>query len=197
MQEARDPVATPRVALSRLKRRREFLRVAAARRKWVTPGLILQVAPTPPADRVSGMSGTQTDETPSSSAGTESPTRATEPAPPMARVGFTVSKKVGNSVARNRARRRLRAVADEILPLLAEAGMDYVIIGRTGTIDRPFDDLLADMRTAAKRVLTAKPDTGPPRGKRPGKIGGRKPPGDPPKGATSKGGTPKGGGPKA
>lgn len=187
MQEARDPVATPRVALSRLKRRRDFLRVAAARRKWVTPGLILQVAPTPPADRALDPQGPQRTEMPSGLAGATSPPAATEPAPPPARVGFTVSKKVGNAVARNRARRRLRAAADEILPMLAEAGMDYVIIGRTGTLDRPYADLLADMRTAAKRVLTAKPDTGPPRGrgKKPGKNGGRKPPGGPPKGGGS------------
>ena len=46
------------------------------------------------------------------------------------RVGFTCSKKVGNAVARNRAKRRLRAIAREVLPELGQQGWDYVLIGR-------------------------------------------------------------------
>lgn len=68
---------------------------------------------------------------------------------PMVRVGFTCSKKVGNAVARNRAKRRLREVARHVLPELARPGWDYVLIGRpdaTGT--RPFDTLTADLRAA-------------------------------------------------
>lgn len=71
------------------------------------------------------------------------------------RIGFTCSKRVGNAVARNRARRRLKAAAAEIAPALGAHGCDYVLIGRPQTIDCPFDALEADMRRAFQQV-TAK-----------------------------------------
>ena len=101
-----------REAVGRLKRRAEFLRVAASRRKWAAPGLILQAAPAEPQDK-------------SASA-------------PTIRVGFTCSKKVGNAVARNRAKRRLRAAAREVLGLEAAPRHDYVLIGRTETLRGAF-----------------------------------------------------------
>ena len=68
---------------------------------------------------------------------------------PKVRVGFTCSKKVGNAVARNRAKRRLREVARAVLPTHATPGHDYVLIGRAGkTADRLFADLLNDLRSA-------------------------------------------------
>ncbi|MEQ8268443.1 MAG: ribonuclease P protein component [Parvibaculum sp.] len=69
-----------------------------------------------------------------------------------ARVGFTVTRKVGSAVVRNRAKRRLRAAAAEILPLAAKAGYDYVLIGRQGTLTRSWSDLLSDLRHALKSV---------------------------------------------
>ena len=130
--------------LGRLKRRPEFLRVAGSGRKWVTPGLILQVA------RRSSPAG-------------ESENRA--------RVGFTVSRKVGNAVARNRARRRLKAAAAEVLPLAAEADCDYVIVGRGATLKRRWPELKRDLETAAQglkrqggrpgRAKQARPGQGP------------------------------------
>lgn len=72
---------------------------------------------------------------------------------PGIRVGFTCSKKVGNAVARNRAKRRLRAVAREILPAGGQPGWDYVLIGRSGeTGVRPFDDLRRDLTFALGRL---------------------------------------------
>lgn len=68
-------------------------------------------------------------------------------------VGFTASKKVGNAVARNRAKRRLRAAAHEILPTLANPGWDYVLIGRReATARRDFTALKADLTKALKRL---------------------------------------------
>ncbi|MEP2890516.1 ribonuclease P protein component [Tateyamaria sp.] len=69
------------------------------------------------------------------------------------RVGFTCSKKVGNAVARNRAKRRLREIARLVLPTLGTPGVDYVLIGRAKvTAQRPFEDLLDDLRDAVARA---------------------------------------------
>lgn len=76
---------------------------------------------------------------------------------PATRVGFTCSKKVGNAVARNRAKRRLREAARAVLPLHGQAGSDYVLIGRAeATANRPFDLLLGDLRYALKKLHAAK-----------------------------------------
>lgn len=69
-----------------------------------------------------------------------------------ARAGFTVTRKVGNAVIRNRARRRLKEAAREILPLLGKAGYDYVLVGRHSTLSRAWPDLLNDLRTALAKV---------------------------------------------
>ncbi|HEU0162659.1 MAG TPA: ribonuclease P protein component [Rhizomicrobium sp.] len=66
------------------------------------------------------------------------------------RVGFTASKKIGNAVARNRAKRRLRAAASQLLPLLGRAGHDYVLVARGSTGARPFSALLSDITAALK-----------------------------------------------
>lgn len=69
------------------------------------------------------------------------------------RVGFTCSKKVGNAVARNRAKRRLRALARTILPNQALPGRDYVLIGRGGVTGTcPWSVLQDDLRRALKRL---------------------------------------------
>jgi ribonuclease P protein component len=75
-------------------------------------------------------------------------------ADPM-RIGFTVTRKVGNAVVRNRARRRLRAAADAVLRPAPPAGWDVVLIGRGGTLDRPFALLCDDLRRALARTGVA------------------------------------------
>jgi len=113
----------------RLKTRAEFLCVAAARHKSARPGLVLQAARRP--------------------AGTASGDNRI--VPPW-RVGYTVSRKVGNAVARNRARRRLRAAVGRVMPDHALNGVDYVVIGRAVTCDRPFSQLVGDLESAMKRL---------------------------------------------
>lgn len=118
--------------IGRLKRRADFLRVAGRRVKWVTPGLVLQACPFPVKPGLWQLDNVDL------------------------RLGFTTSRKVGGAVERNRARRRLRAVAERIMPHEARTGFDYVLIGRHTTVHRPFDLLLADLRSALKRLGMAR-----------------------------------------
>lgn len=67
------------------------------------------------------------------------------------RLGFTCSRKIGGAVERNRARRRLRAAADQVLRP-GPGGWDLVLVGRAGTLDRPFAALVEDLRTALARI---------------------------------------------
>jgi ribonuclease P protein component len=68
------------------------------------------------------------------------------------RIGYTVSRKVGNAVVRNRMKRRFRALARELLPVAGVAGADHVLIGRQSGIERPFADLRSDLRRALAKV---------------------------------------------
>jgi ribonuclease P protein component len=112
--------------IRRLRRRSEFLRVARTRKRYAAPGLVLQVR------RWTRDEGIGSEAT--------------------VGLGFTVSKKVGNAVERNRARRRLKAVAAEVMPRCASTNTDYVVIGRRAALTRPFLDLLADLETALCRT---------------------------------------------
>ncbi|MGL4964791.1 MAG: ribonuclease P protein component [Inquilinus sp.] len=122
------------IRLGRLKKRAEFLAVAGTRRKWAQPGVIVQL-------RRWDQAGTDAEAT----AGCD------------LRVGYTASRKVGNSVARNRARRRLRAAAAEVLGRRAAPGLDLVLIARGETIRRPFADLVADLDRALQKLGAVRP----------------------------------------
>jgi len=71
---------------------------------------------------------------------------------PDPRVGFTASRKVGNAVKRNRAKRRLRAVVQDVLLNSAREGFDYVLIARHTTPGRPYRALTEDMKLAVNKV---------------------------------------------
>ena len=118
-QSAVEPPAVS-VRLEVLSKRAEFLKAAQARRQS-TAGFLVQARKR--AD--------------------------SEPSLAPIRVGFTCSKKVGNAVARNRAKRRLREIARLILPSAGRAGWDYVLVGRaTVTAERDFALLQEDLRRA-------------------------------------------------
>jgi ribonuclease P protein component len=70
----------------------------------------------------------------------------------VVRTGFTATRKVGNAVVRNRARRRLREAARLLLPDLGRPGFDYVFIARGGTAERPWVRLLDDVKSALLRL---------------------------------------------
>ena len=129
--------------MARLKRRAEFVAVAATRRRWVTPAFVLQAGP-----RLgSGSAGAADAEI---------------------GVGFTASRRVGKAVARNRARRRLVEAARAVLPGPAQPGYNYVIVARPAVLTCPFERLLSDLRTAFARITTPlKGRDGPPGAGRP------------------------------
>ncbi|MGN6817126.1 MAG: ribonuclease P protein component [Sphingomonas sp.] len=68
------------------------------------------------------------------------------------RVGYTVTKKIGNAVVRNRIKRRFRALAHEILPVSGVAGADHVLIGRLDGLTRDFAQLKTDLAKALVKV---------------------------------------------
>jgi ribonuclease P protein component len=72
--------------------------------------------------------------------------------PGPARIGFTVTKKVGNAVIRNRTRRRLKEAARLLLQERPVSGVDLVLIGRDVTRDRPFLTLIEDVRRALDKA---------------------------------------------
>ena len=70
----------------------------------------------------------------------------------MMRVGFTVTKKIGGAVVRNRMKRRFRALAREIVPVKGFEGADHVMIGRASGIERDFNLLKLDLHGALERL---------------------------------------------
>jgi ribonuclease P protein component len=71
---------------------------------------------------------------------------------PTKRVGFTVTKKIGGAVVRNRMKRRFRALARELIPAHGQAGADHIMIGRANGIERDISLLRADLTQALARV---------------------------------------------
>jgi ribonuclease P protein component len=68
------------------------------------------------------------------------------------RVGFTVTKKIGGAVVRNRMKRRFRALARELLPAAGIAGADHVLIGRAGGVERDFAALKLELSKALAKL---------------------------------------------
>jgi ribonuclease P protein component len=79
------------------------------------------------------------------------PTPVDHPATTV-RVGFTVSRKVGNAVVRNRVRRRLREIARQVIPGQARPDLDYVLVGRQGALERDFAIMRQELVEALKRL---------------------------------------------
>jgi ribonuclease P protein component len=115
--------------IGRLRKRSEYLRVASAGHKSATKGLVLQAL-----DRDDDHPHADLDAT------------------AQAWLGITASRRVGGAVARNRAKRRLRAAAAQVLPTNATANFDYVLIGRQATLTRAFPALLSDLEAALRHV---------------------------------------------
>lgn len=117
---------TPTPTISTLKKRADFLRLNRGR-KFIADYFILRYAPTPTAP---------------------------EQAPAASRIGYTVTTKCGNSVRRNRIRRRLRAMVREQAATI-KPGMDYVLIARAGVAPDAGDAPIEALRAAIKRGFEA------------------------------------------
>lgn len=111
-------------AIAGLKRRADFVRLTRNGRRQAMPGLVLQTLPSPEPPDGGG----------------------------VMRVGFTVSKRVGNAVQRNRLKRRLRAAVNLVFPVCATPGRDYVIVGRRAGLNRPFAELTEDLSRALRKT---------------------------------------------
>jgi ribonuclease P protein component len=93
---------------------------------------------------------------------------------PRIGVGFTATRKIGGAVQRNRAKRRMREAARQLLPLHGVPGHDYVFVARGGTIDREWRRLLDDVRSALVGLAAGADE--PPRARVPGSGGSRSKP---------------------
>jgi ribonuclease P protein component len=68
------------------------------------------------------------------------------------RIGYTVTKKTGNAVERNRIKRRMRAVVHQIMPISARPAHDYVLIGKRAALNTEFETMVAELGSSLSRV---------------------------------------------
>ncbi len=119
------------MAIATLKKRPEFLRIRGGRR-WSGRSFLIECKPR----------------------------SAINPSSETARFGFTVTKKLGNAVVRNRIRRRLKSAAAMLAPEFAEPTCDYVIVARRSALDCEFQDLCRDMRSALEKLAMSEENGG-------------------------------------
>jgi len=137
------------MTLTTLKKRREFLRIRGGRR-CAAPAFVLEGKPRPaPGSPASPGSAVSTEKSASGAQARTTALAGLEPHVP--RFGFTITKKVGHAVERNRMRRRLKAAIQVAAPL-ADPRFDYVIIARRAALDRPYDQLVTEFSSAFKRI---------------------------------------------
>lgn len=114
-------------SLPRLKNRPEFLKIQKSGQRYVAPAFLVQVRFNLFSDHQQGP-----------------------------HVGFTASKKIGNAVARNRAKRRLRSLADTILAAQGAPNGAYVLVARAAILTRPYDKLERDLSRALAQLNSDK-----------------------------------------
>jgi ribonuclease P protein component len=125
-----------RARLQTLKKRADFLSIQSKGRKWVSHGLTLQTQ--------------KLEKT--------TPNQCSSDQQAL-RIGYTVTKRTEKSaVKRNRIKRRLRAVAADILSIHAADGVDYILVGRPLTATRPYADLCKDLIWCLKKLELYKDD---------------------------------------
>jgi len=143
VERERQPQSRP---IETLKTRAEFQRVRGGGRAS-TPAFVLEGKARLSTEPQRGIGLNPADSSPA--------TGNTAVATPGPRFGFTITKKIGNAVVRNRIRRRLRSALTQISGLAARPGNDYVIIARKPAAVQPFASLVADLKVAFERVHAA------------------------------------------
>ncbi len=111
------------IKLKRLKKRRDFLAISATKQRFIVKSCVIQYKKSD--------SDTPQDEV---------------------IIGFTVTKKQGNAVCRNKIKRKLKEAANVVFRQLAKTGYEYVIIGRKEAIDRDFQLIINDMKFALEKI---------------------------------------------
>ena len=128
-----------RTRLARMKTRAEFQILTASPNKYFTPGLVIQAAPC------------RHKSTPSMPVLSPANDTAQE-IKIKGKLGFTASRKVGNAVMRNRAKRRMRAASDIVMSGRVRQDWDFVLVARQATATRPWADLLADLEMGLRKL---------------------------------------------
>ena len=123
------------MTLSTLKKRSDFLRLRGGA-PFAKPSLVLETRPSLAASQLSDGGAVQDRDA----------------ADEDTRFGYTVTKKLGGAVVRNRIKRRLRAVVAAVAPKLALPGHDYVLVARSAAYDRAFAEIKKDLERALQRV---------------------------------------------
>ena len=113
--------------LGKLTNRKQFQNISARGEKWVTPGFVLQM---------NVQKSGENDQNQKK----------------QIRIGYTVGRKVGGAVTRNRVKRRLRAVVANVFSCCGRPERDYVLIGRRSAYYRPFKLLVSDMKRALEKL---------------------------------------------
>lgn len=146
----RSPHARPRngdeMALATLKKRPEYLRVRGGRR-YATAGFLLE-----------GRSRSPSTSPATDVAGKDREGNLALESISGPRYGFTITKKLGGAVDRNRIRRRLKAALEAISPDAAKPDFDYVVVARRAALDRPFESLKADFSSALHHIHSSGAD---------------------------------------
>lgn len=122
--------------LPRLKKRKDFVQIAQKGKRYVTDAFILQYLyrMQPPSYDLKVLPPKNKD-------GLED-----------WRIGFTVTKKIGSAVVRNRVRRRLRAAADLMMPNHSHTKIDYVLIARDQAKSLPFIKIATDLKKVLESI---------------------------------------------
>ena len=111
------------ILIEHLKKRKDFIKIAHSKKKSIAKGLIIQASPRKLIEKKF-----------------------------FIRVGFTITKKVGNAVVRNRIRRRLRSIFKQLIIQMGMPGWDYVIIARKAIINYSFNQIINDMKFVISNI---------------------------------------------
>ncbi|MCX8506359.1 MAG: ribonuclease P protein component [Alphaproteobacteria bacterium] len=137
------------VRLARMKKRADFQRLTASPNKYFTPSLVIQTAACRQLSRTSEKLAPKKLRPEQLTSVEFSESHSDDV---TGKLGFTASRKVGNAVMRNRAKRRMRAASDRIMGGRVRQDWDFVLVARQSTATRPWAELLADLESGLRKL---------------------------------------------